>query len=384
MLTKDDVRFVHERIAPHAAPVLSLYADVNPGRPENARRAWVIRVKNALRELELPEEVRARVVDALEEQVIPEARTLVLFASQDLFRRYDLHCELPVVDLAHGRVEARWGEPYVTPLVYAMDEYERAGILWLEGERWRFFEVFLGEIQEAEQIFAAVDPEDWQRLRECDRSRGAALARPHPYPDRDKYSRRLEAWGYRFLRRLGHLVERAVAEREIHRLVLLGRQEATRNFEQCLSRAMRRRVVAHTSETPPPDASPRLVLETVGPVLEAAERAQELRLLESVCSQPGVWGLSATLGALQQGRLAVLVAPWTLQARVWQCPDGWVAASRQEALALCADPGPKEVPLRDHIAELAADFAARLEFVRGEAERRLTAELGGLAGLLRW
>lgn len=383
MLTKDDVRFVHERIAPHAAPVLSLYADVNPGRPENARRAWVIRVKNALRELELPEEVRARVVDALEEQVIPEARTLVLFASQDLFRRYDLHCELPVVDLAHGRVEARWGEPYVTPLVYAMDEYERAGILWLEGERWRFFEVFLGEIQEAEQIFAAVDPEDWQRLRECDRSRGAALARPHPYPDRDKYSRRLEAWGYRFLRRLGHLVERAVAEREIHRLVLLGRQEATRNFEQCLSRAMRRRVVAHTSETPP-DASPRLVLETVGPVLEAAERAQELRLLESVCSQPGVWGLSATLGALQQGRLAVLVAPWTLQARVWQCPDGWVAASRQEALALCADPGPKEVPLRDHIAELAADFAARLEFVRGEAERRLTAELGGLAGLLRW
>jgi hypothetical protein len=384
VLTKDDVRFVHERIAPYAAPVLSLYADVNPGRPENARRAWVIRVKNALRELELPDEVRARVVVALEEQVILDARTLVLFASRDLFRRYDLHCELPVVDLAHGRVEARWGEPYVTPLVYALDEYERAGIVWLTGERWRFFEVFLGEIQEAEQIFAAVDPEDWQCLREYDRSRGAAVARPHPYPDRDKYSRRLEAWGYRFLRRLAHLVERAVAEREIHRLVLLGRQEATRNFEQCLSRAMRGRVVAHTSDAPLPDASPRLVLEKVGPVLEAAEREQELRLLERIRSQPGVCGLSATLRALQEGRLAVLVVPWTLEARVWQCPDGWVAASPQEAVVLCPDAEAAEVPLRDHIAELAASFAARLEFVRGEAERRLTAELGGLAGLPRW
>lgn len=384
MLTKDDVLYIRERIAPHAAPVLSLYADVNPAKPENARRAWVIRAKNALRELEMPDDLRARVVDALEEQVIPEARTLVLFAARELFQRYHLHCELPVVDLAHGRVDARWGEPYVAPLVYAIDEYERAGILWLAGEGWRFFEVFLGEIQEAEQVFAAVDPEDWQRLRDYEPARGGTLARPHPYPDRDKYSRRLEAWAYRFFRRLAHLVERAVAEREIHRLVLLGREEATRNFEQCLSRAMRGRVTAHSSDLPVPNASPRVVLEKVAPVLEAAERAQELRLLESICSQPGVWGLGATLEALQEGRLAVLVAPWNLEARVWRCPEGRVAASREAALSLCGNADPDQVQLRDHIAELAAEFAARLEFVRGEAERRLTAELGGLAGLVRW
>lgn len=384
MLTKDDVLYIRERIAPQAAPVLSLYADVNPAKAENARRAWLIRAKNALRELEMPEDVRAQVVDALEEQVIPEARTLVLFASRELFQRYHLHCELPVVDLAHGRVDARWGEPYVAPLVYAIDEYERAGVLWLAGEGWRFFEVFLGEIQEAEQVFAAVEPEDWQRLRDYEPTRGGALARPHPYPDRDKYSRRLEAWAYRFFRRLAHLVERAVGEREIHRLVLVGRQEATRNFEQCLSRAMRGRVIAHSSDLPVANASPRVVLEKVAPVLEAAERAQELRLLERIRSQPGVWGLGATLEALQEGRLAVLVAPWNLNARVWRCREGWVAASREEALAVCANGDPAVVPLRDHIAELAAEFAARLEFVRGEAENRLTSELGGLAGLLRW
>ena len=55
--------------------------------------------------------------------------------------------ELPVVDLAHGRVECRWGEPYVTPLLYALDEYERAGVLYLDQMSWRFYEIFLGEIE---------------------------------------------------------------------------------------------------------------------------------------------------------------------------------------------------------------------------------------------
>jgi hypothetical protein len=35
------------------------------------------------------------------------------------------------------------------------------------------------------------------------------------------------------------------------------------------------------------------------------------------------------------------------------------------------------------LPELAAGYAARVEFVRGEAERRLL-ERGGMAALLRW
>jgi len=33
------------------SPVLSVYADVDPAKPENAREAWVTRVKNAIRDL---------------------------------------------------------------------------------------------------------------------------------------------------------------------------------------------------------------------------------------------------------------------------------------------------------------------------------------------
>ncbi|MCX8115682.1 MAG: hypothetical protein N3D71_11525, partial [Burkholderiaceae bacterium] len=113
------------------SPVLSVYADVDPAKPENARDAWVTRVKNAIRDLP---EIRDRegkrdtplydAVMALLDEQRPAARTLAVFAARGRqgrleVRRVDLQVELPVVDLAHGRVEARWGEPYLTPLLYA-------------------------------------------------------------------------------------------------------------------------------------------------------------------------------------------------------------------------------------------------------------------------
>ena len=184
MLTKDQVRQIREYIAPHAAPVLSLYADVNPARPENARGGWLVRVKNALRDLDMPARLRDQVIAELEEER-PRARTLVLFAAEDFLRAYDLQVELPLVDLAHGRVEARWGEPYITPLLYAVDEYERAGVLWLDAGKWRFYEVFLGEIEEATDTFRNVSAEELREIEKYDPVEQNGLYRARMASDRD-------------------------------------------------------------------------------------------------------------------------------------------------------------------------------------------------------
>jgi hypothetical protein len=383
MLTKDQVLYIREKLVRHEGPVVSVYADVNPAKPENARSGWLIRVKNTLKEIDLPPEIRAQALAALEQDTRPAARTLAFFWGPDVSWWQYLQCELPVVDLARGRVEARWGQPYLTPLLYAIDEYERAAVLWM-GEKWRLYEVFLGEIEELSQAFAAVAPEDWARLRRCDPAVGEDLARPHPYPDRDRFSRRMEAWASRFLKWLAHLLERAFAEREASRLVLLGRQEATRDFEQYLSRTMRARVVAHVTGPPSESASPAIVLEKVAPVLEAAERAQEQRLLDAIQAQPGVWGLDAVLGALQQGRVLTVAAPWSLDTPVWCCPHKWAGTSPEAVRAFCPNDTLKQAALRDLIPDIAGEFGARLEFVRGEAEARLRSDFGGLAGLLRW
>jgi hypothetical protein len=126
------------------------------------------------------------------------------------------------------------------------------------------------------------------------------------------------------------------------------------------------------------------VLAKVAPVLEAAERAHEEQLLGQIREQPGGWGIGPTLESLQYGRVSVLVAPWSLPANIWRCPEGWVGETAEEARILCPDTEPREVAMRDVIADLATDFGSRLEFVRGHQEQVLLNEMGGLAGLLRW
>lgn len=383
MLGKEHVRFIREHMAPHRAPVLSLYTDVNPAKPENARKGWFIRVKDSLKALAIPRELYDRVITLVGEDR-PQARTLVLFAAEDLLERYDLQVDLPVVDLAQGRVEVRWGEPYVAPLLYALDEYERAGVLDIEQTGWRFYEVYLGEIEDATDTFRTVAPEEWNELEKYLPSFYTELLKERVATHPDRFPQRMEMWAHRFLKRLAHLLERVVVERDIGRLVLMGPEEETRFFEQYLSRNLRQRVVAHVSDIPTPGPSAAQVLEKVAPALEAAERAREQVLLDTVQNEPGVWGLEPTLEALQMGRVSVLVAAWSLEARIWCCPDGWVGGTPERARTFCPAQEPREVALRSVIVDLAENFGTRLEFVRGEAEQRLIEQFGGLAGLLRW
>ena len=128
MLLKKDIQFIKENIAPRSAPILSMYLNVNPAEPTNANRAWLVRVKDSLKGLDVPREVREKVMRELE-VTRPAASTYTVFAADDLMQVYSLQVDLPVVDVAHGRIEARWGEPYVFPPVYAIDEYARHGVV---------------------------------------------------------------------------------------------------------------------------------------------------------------------------------------------------------------------------------------------------------------
>ncbi|MBC7260638.1 MAG: hypothetical protein H5T63_01380 [Chloroflexi bacterium] len=384
--------------------VLTIYADVNPAKPENANQAWLKRVKNALRDLtdvldrqgKRDQPLHDRVLFLLEAER-PEARTLALFATRDRHgrlhaERLDLQIDLPVVDLAHGRVEARYGAPYITPLWFAVDEYERAGILLLEGSRWRFFEVFLGEIREDEEALASIASEEWEALEEA--SRKVALvwdtraAKPGGCYDKlspkERAAARIEIWTHKLYDKLSHLLDQAVDRLAIERLVLVGEHWQTSHFETYLSRRLQHRIVARMPLWPEHEGISTMALwRRVEPVLLEVERKQELALLDKIREQPGLWGIDAVLDALQLGRVQRWVVPWSLDLTIWRCPqDSFVAATREAAAIVCEQPEP--TPLREHVLDLASEYGAELEFVRGEAEQRLLKEMGGMAALLRW
>ncbi len=374
-------------------PCLSVYADVNPARPENSGGAWRTRIKNTLKELPALREPRKHAptmeeaVLALLDGVRPDARTLAIFASEDSHhhlrtRRLELDVDLPIVDLAHGRVEAAYGRPFIAPLLYAIDEYERAGVLVASRERWRFFEYFLGRCEERSSVFAQVSVENWQRLREAGEQIRSGAFKERPAMDRDRVDDRQHAWLHRLHATLGGLVHRAVNERQIDRLLLVGEDWQTRLLAGAFDRSLRRRIAAHVPLEQRPEAlSVGEIKNIIEPVLARVEREQEAALLAEI-RETGVWGADKTVEALQMGRLDVWVLPWNLDTKLWRCANGAVGATQEAARRWGSDA--EEVELRLVVTPLAESLGTRLEFVRGEPEKTLVEEMGGMGGRLRW
>ena len=389
MIGREEVQRLKEEIAFSGGPLLSLYVATNPADPNvteysagSKSKPYVIRAKDTMKELGVPTGVQRRVLDRLEHDVIG-GRTRALFASEDEMHVYDLNVDLPVVDLASGGLEARWGEPYVLPLVLALDEYERYVVVVLDEERWRLFEVYLGEIRELADAFNAVDPAHWRRLAEAKPGTPVGVA-ARGGSGRDKFDRRMLAWTHRFYRQLavetGRWLERLGAER----LILMGVPEETRYFEGLLPKATSERVAAHL---PLPAGGSKVsaaeVLKAVDQAIAEVERQKEAELLERV-REEGVWGTEQVLEDLQLGRVYVLVMPWRPEGEVWVCGEtGYASLDRSKVEAVCPAE-PQKADLASTLVELAGLFGARVEFVRGDNADRLNDEFGGLAGLKRW
>ena len=394
MIGKEEVRRIKESLKDLKTPALSLYLDINPAKPDNAGRAYALRAKDAMKALAVPEALAEKVLELLQHEVI-QAKTLALFADQERLELFPLQVELPLVRavktafvdektsrlLTDGAL-AHYGEPFLLPLVYALDEYERYGVIYVDQERWRVFEVFLGEIAEVKDAFLALDTEAWRRLSLDAPGRRfnlGGIARGGA--GQDLFAKRLAAWEERFYKALAHELVRHVEERGFTRFLLMGPEEHTKLFLGYLPKRLKEKVVAELPSLPHPGASPGEVLKRLEPVLEEVERQAEVRLLEELEeAYPKAAFGSEVLARVQEGRVELWVLPWHLERKLYAC-DGLYLAEEAQALAYCQNPEKK--PLAVVLPELAAGYAARVEFVRGEAERRLL-ERGGMAALLRW
>ncbi|MDM7324994.1 MAG: VLRF1 family aeRF1-type release factor, partial [Thermus sp.] len=326
MIGKEEIRRIKESLALEEGTVLSLYLDINPAKPENANRAYALRAKDAMKALGVPQELQEKVLGVLKNQVL-EAKTAVFFANANLFETFLLQVELPLVSslktsflaekesrfLTDGAL-AHYGEPFLLPLVYALDEYERYGVVYLDQERWRVFEIFLGEIQEVSDAFLALDTEAWRRLsldapgRRFNLggiSRGGA--------GRDLFAKRLAAWEERFYKSLSLELEKLIPERGFTRLILMGPEEHTKLFRSYLPKRLQERVVALLPSLPHPGARPGEVLKRLEPLLEEIERKGEMELLRKLEeAYPKVAFGPEVLDRLQEGRVELWVLPWHL------------------------------------------------------------------------
>ncbi len=388
----EDIKRLKDRLEGHPGPVLSVYLSVNARYPENQGQAYKIRLKDALREMEeLPEDLASQVRESVEEETPPpHARTLVFFVAPDgFFERYDLQVDLP---------EAfRFGEPYMAPLVLAVDEHEAYGVAVVEAEEFRFF---VSEPVIIPNEGRGATPES-SFFREVD-------MKPHGmYPvsggstDMDPAGRTQQTNIRRFFKEAGELTRKLIFQNNVRHLIVAGPKERTVVFLNELPQEIKARVVAEEAvATSAPESE---IMQQFEAIQQQAEREREDDLIAKA-RENGVRGVKDTIEALQEGRVYHLVALYDLEGETRWCDNDELAITdmSQKECPFCRQET-RVRPLMDILIDLATNRGARLEYVRSrddfgetpnedierehnreDASAVLREEFEGLAGLLRY
>ncbi len=372
MARAQDLREAIRTIEDRPGPILSAYLSVNANVPENQGRAYLVRLRDAMNDLGVPEGPQERVRDYLEDETHPGARTLAIFAAEDdLFEVYRLQVDLPE--------SFRWGDPNLAPLLLVLDEYEPYGAVVLDAERFRYYVVSpLGDPEEGGEVKA-------NGFREVDLRPSQPHPRSHGSTDMDPAGRKQQEMAHRFYKEMGELTRNVTFREGVRRLILAGPKEITAAFREALPNELKDRVVAEERvELGAPEGE---ILERLEAVRERAEFEREKELLAGI-RERGVRGVEATITALQEeNRVYHLAVLWELEGEVrWSDDDGLAILDITKEESPYSG-GPTRVrPLTDVLVDLAAARGARLDFIRGENENAETLrdEFGGVAGLTRF
>ncbi|CAN5906368.1 VLRF1 family aeRF1-type release factor [soil metagenome] len=365
-----ELRQAIETISRHSGPMLSAFLSVNAAIPENQERAYLLRLRDAMDEQGVPEELQLKVRDYVESERHPRARTLAIFADgEDLFEIYRVQIDLPE--------SVRYGDPNVSPLLLALDDQEPYGAALVDAERFRYFVVSLLEGAEED------DNSGSNGYREVDVS--PSSPGPRSGMDREDDSRRTEANVSQFYNEIGAMTRDITFREGVKRLIVAGPKERTSEFRERLPQDVADRVVAEEQvDLSGPEGE---ILEQLEAAREQAEEERTQEMLDEI-RESGIWGFDDTVTALQEeNRVYHLVMLWELEGEVRWCDNDGLAITdvTSEECPYCGQQTSVR-PLTDVVVDLAAARGARVAFLRGENERTdvLRDEFGGLAGLTRF
>ncbi len=371
MAQEQEIRQAMASVAGRSGPVLSAYVSVNAAIPENQERAYLVRLRDAMNDLGVPEDLQRRVREFAEAETHPRARTLALFAAEDgFFEDHRLHVDVPE--------SFRWGDPNLAPLMLVTEEYEPYGAAVIDAERFRYFVVSPLGGPEGEEIKG-------NGFREADLHPSQPHTRSHGSADADPSGHAREERTHRFFKDMGETARNVTFREGVRRLILAGPTQVTAAFRKELPNELEDRVVAE--EPVDLGASEGELLDRLEIIREQAEQGREMELLDEI-RERGVRGLDDTLKALQEeNRVYHLAVLWELDGEVrWSDDDGLAITDITQETSPYSG-GPTRVrPLIDVLVDLAGARGSRLDFMRGENERTdiLRDEFGGVAGLTRF
>jgi len=361
MIRQNDIRDIANTFADNT---LSLYLHVDAGYIENQADtpAWQIYLKNSLSETKQSlDESQKEDWNAITEQLddffqaySPSGRTLAVFVNGDQI----VTEELPFgIDNQHY-----FGQPYVSPLLWAIDEYEQYLVVMVDSESAQFHKAYLGNLETEAEMTIDLDY-DWgeKSLMPPSNASNSGEGTGHAVREgsnRDAFDDMISAHVDRFYSDIADKVKEFMSDEQPMRLILGGDERAAHALEDKLHESVTKHFVAVLPI--PMTASSSEIMKRIATTAYNYERNFEYELVEDVMSSAFAGG-SGALGR-----------------------DGLDTAMTMQQVELFIIPYDLLQEDKDYVHDItmwALDNNSRIEFIHGQAANKLKSN-GGIAARL--
>jgi len=354
---------------------LTMYLDIDQNNQSNRRGGFVVQAEALLKGLKA-QQARSDRLDTACKQALslvrnmrPRGKAALIVVHPETKLRELVQIELPFPTSVHWRRGA-----FLRPVVEAMDEHERYGVVLTDNQRARLFTVVMGELTEHEDLFS----ETGQRTR----SLGADQMRSQKRRDQ-RHKEEVASHAKRVIDALHDLALR----QPFDRLIVGGTPKATSQLVRLLPTRLRGKVVDTVSVRV--GGSQKEILNKILAVQERMERGREKEIVRGVLAElhdrgKAVAGFAAVLDAVNQGRVWTLVYGKNFNAKGGEC--GACSAYSPHAKGPCVYCGEDVHPLPqcvDRISQSVLEMGGRVEVVDGDARKKLD-KPGGIAAMLRY
>lgn len=303
-------------------PVVSVYLNTDPAAG-NAD-AYRLRLRNLLKEVNLPQDVEA-IERYFHHEYNWSGKGVAVFscAPKEYFRAYTLG--VPVRDML--TISER---PSVKPLADLLDNYGGYGVVLVDRQGARVFSFHLGLLREQEGVVG--DPVKHTKLGGASTrpgARGGVAGQTH-YEDEVVDRNMKEAVEFAV-----HFFE----ENHVRRVLLGGTDENVAMFRNRLPKAWQSLVMGTFAM--PMTATHADVLAKAMQLGVQAQQEHEMRLVERLITAAakgdgGVTGLEPTLESIQDGRVQILLVSEGYRAPAYRCTNcGRLTAARLECCPAC-------------------------------------------------
>jgi peptide chain release factor subunit 1 len=354
---------------------LTMYLDIDQNKQSNRKRGFVVQAEALLKDLKARHGRSARLDAAagtamgLVRKMRPTGKAALIVVHPLTGLEEIQQIDLPFAASAYWRRGA-----FLRPIVEAMDEHERYGVVLTDTKRARLFTVYVGQLTEHEDLFS----ETSQRTR----SLGADQMRSQKRRDR-RHDEEVASHAKKVIDAIHDLALQAPFDR----LIVAGTPKATSQLIRLLPKRLRGKLVDTVGMSV--GATQKEVLKKILVVQHRMERKQESLLVEGVLAElhdggKAVAGFGSVLDAVNQGRVWKLFYAKGLKKVGGECSD--CGAYAPDPTGPCTYCGGKVLRLPqcvDRLTQSVMEMGGQVEVVDGPAKQALAAN-DGIAALLRY